>query len=47
MAAAEVNPDMTGFDIKVMRNPGKKEQSLYNLHQNPHYFKIFSGKYVQ
>lgn len=29
MAAAEVNPDMTGFDMKVMRNPEEKEQCHY------------------
>lgn len=32
MAAAEVNPDMTGFDMKVMRNPEKKKLCYINLH---------------
>lgn len=34
MAAAEVNPTMTGFDMKVMRNPGilKESYHMSDLH---------------
>lgn len=45
MAAAEVNPAMTGFDMKVMRNPGKKKLSSYKLALRLMFTKFYTNIY--